>query len=165
MLDRYYHAACGVKADVIVRVTSDCPLIDPVVADKTIATFLEFAPDYASNTLRRTYPRGLDTEVMTFDALGCCWKQATHSYQRAHVTPYVYENQQLFRTLSVEDDADRSYHRWTVDTEEDLDFVRAVYDRMDSDEFTWLDVLELLQREPELIELNRFVMQKALQEG
>jgi spore coat polysaccharide biosynthesis protein SpsF len=166
VLDRYYQAAQCIGAEGIVRITSDCPLIDPEITDNTIRAFLERRPDYASNALQRTYPRGLDTEVMTRDALECAWRQAQLSYQRAHVTPYIYENPDRFYVLPVKCDTDYSSHRWTLDTPEDLAFLRAVYDRAGNDDsVSWRDVLALLEREPELVELNRDVMQKALQEG
>jgi spore coat polysaccharide biosynthesis protein SpsF len=166
VLDRYYHAAQCFGAGGIVRITSDCPLIDPEIADNTIRSFLERRPDYASNALQRTYPRGLDTEVMTWEALSRGWREARLSYQRAHVTPYLYENPDRFDILAVRGEADYSGYRWTLDTAEDLAFIRAVYDRLDNDDsFSWRDVLALLEREPELVELNRDVMQKALQEG
>jgi len=166
LLDRYYHAAQGISAEGIVRITSDCPLIDPEITDNTIRSFQECRPDYASNALQRTYPRGLDTEVMTWDALARAWREARLSYQRVHVTPYIYENPDRFDILPVKGEADYSSHRWTLDTAEDLAFIRAVYDRVDNDDsFSWRDVLALLEREPELVELNRDVMQKALHEG
>src|SRR5580658_9210851 len=81
VLDRYFRAAQLTKADVVVRITSDCPLIDPEITDRTIAAFLETSPDYASNTLVRTYPRGLDTEVMSVKVLGRVWHQARKRYE------------------------------------------------------------------------------------
>jgi spore coat polysaccharide biosynthesis protein SpsF len=166
VLDRYLRAAQASKADVIVRITSDCPLIDPEIADKTIRAFHAERPDYATNCLVRTYPRGLDTEVMAYRALERAWRAADQSYQRAHVTPYIYEHGDEFKILSVKGDADYSNHRWTVDTAEDLEFMRAIYSRLrDRNDFLWRDVLDLLEREPELVELNRSVMQKALHEG
>jgi spore coat polysaccharide biosynthesis protein SpsF len=166
VLDRYYHAAQGIDADGIVRITGDCPLIDPQITDNTIRWFLDQQPDYASNTLERTYPRGLDTEVMTWDALACAWREAHVPYQRTHVTPYLYENPDRFDILAVKGPVDYSDHRWTLDTPEDLAFIRAVYDRLDNDDgFSWHDALVVLQREPELAGLNRGVMQKALHEG
>jgi spore coat polysaccharide biosynthesis protein SpsF len=164
VLDRYYQAAQCIGADGIVRITSDCPLIDPEITDETIHSFLERRPDYASNALQRTYPRGLDTEVMTWEALARTWREALLFYQRSHVTPYIYENPDRFDVLSVRGEADYSGHRWTLDTPEDLAFIRAVYDRTD-DNVSWREVLALLEREPELVELNGDVMQKALYEG
>jgi spore coat polysaccharide biosynthesis protein SpsF len=166
VLDRYFRAAQLAKADVVVRITSDCPLIDPEITDKTIAAFLETRSDYASNALVRTYPRGLDTEVMSSAALGRARKEARKPYEREHVTPYFYEHPAKFKILSVTGDADYSGHRWTVDTPEDLALVRAIYARLKGNSaFLWRDVVDLLDREPELMELNRSIMQKALHEG
>lgn len=166
VLDRYYQAAHWVNADAIVRITSDCPLIDAELTDNTIRAFIDCKPDYASNALQRTYPRGLDTEVISCDALTRAWQEARLSYQRAHVTPYIYENPDRFHIVPVRGDADYSDLRWTLDTPEDLTFIRAIYERMDNDDsFSWRDVLALLESEPQLTELNREVRQKALQEG
>jgi spore coat polysaccharide biosynthesis protein SpsF len=166
VLDRYHHAAKEVGAEAIVRITSDCPLIEPEITDATIRAFLERRPDYASNVLERTYPRGLDTEIMTRAALDQSWQQARKPYEREHVTPYIYENAGRFTLYSVKGDIDYSDHRWTLDEPEDLVFLRAVYERLEDDScFSWRDVLALLEREPGLMELNRHVSQKALHEG
>lgn len=163
VLDRYYRAAKSNNADVVVRITSDCPLIDPEITDKTIDAFLEKRPDYASNTLTRTYPRGLDTEVISYSALSRAWKEARQSYEREHVTPYIVEHPKDFRLLAVTGDEDFGTYRWTVDTPEDLAFVRAVYSRLSSQPlFSWRDVLRLLEREPSLVDLNGTVAQKAI---
>jgi spore coat polysaccharide biosynthesis protein SpsF len=164
VLDRYYGAARHYDSQAIVRITSDCPLIDPEIVDKTVRAFLKEHPDYASNCIVRTYPRGLDTEVMTFHALELAWNEARHPYQRSHVTPYIYENPERFRILSVSGEENLSAYRWTVDTPEDLEFVRSVYARC-GNECWWRDVLVLLGQEPELAEINRFIAQKALHEG
>lgn len=166
VLDRYFRAAQLSKAALVVRITSDCPLIDPEVTDKTIAAFLEARPDYASNVLTRTYPRGLDTEVMSLSSLARAWQEARKPYEREHVTPFFYEHPAEFRLLSVTGDANYSGHRWTVDTSQDLEFVRAIYDRLnDHPSFLWRDVLDVLDREPGLMDLNRSVAQKALHEA
>jgi spore coat polysaccharide biosynthesis protein SpsF len=165
VLDRYFRAAQLSGAKIVVRVTSDCPLIDPEVTNKTVTAFLDASPDYAANTLTRTYPRGLDTEVMSFGVLSKAWQLARARYEREHVTPYIYEHPAEFKLLPVTGDADFSAHRWTVDTPEDLEFVRAIYARFDGQPFQWRDVLNLLDREPWLTELNRSVAQKALHEG
>ena len=165
VLDRYYQTACRYNAEAVVRITSDCPMIDPQIVDKTVSAFLSEQPDYASNTHVRTYPRGLDTEVITFAALQRSWIEARHPYQRTHVTPYIYENPGLFKILSVTGETDHSAYRWTVDTREDLELVRAVYSRLRSETFSFSDALNLMKREPELAEINRSVPQKALQEG
>ena len=166
VLDRYRGAARAAQADIVVRITSDCPLIEPEVTDRTVRAFLAEGPEYASNTLVRTYPRGLDTEVMTMQTLERAWREADQAYQREHVTPYIYEHPERFKLLSVTSDGDFSQHRWTVDNLEDLEFVRAVYQRLEKQpEFDWQDVLALLEREPDLIEINRSVPQKALHAG
>jgi len=166
VLDRYYNAAKQSRADAIVRICSDCPLIDPEIVNQTIESFLDKKVDYASNALDRTYPRGLDTEIMTWHALVRCWREAQALYQRSHVTPYIYENPGQFRIVRVRGHEDYSDYRWTLDTAEDLAFIRAVYGRMeDKGGFSWRDVLGVLQKEPELMGLNQHVLQKALHEG
>jgi len=166
VLDRYYRAAQFSKADVVVRITADCPLIDPEVTDHTVQEFLAHRPDYASNVLVRTYPRGLDTEVFSIVTLERAWRESSDAYQRAHVTPYIYQNPERFRLLSVQGDKDYSKLRWTLDTTQDMEFLRAVYAMAAGrGEFGWRDVLGILEREPGLAELNRNVEQKSLHEG
>lgn len=165
VLDRYYRASRAFSADSIVRITSDCPLIDPEVVDKVVQAFLDEGPDYASNTLVSTYPRGLDVEVFSMDALEKAGAEASKDYQHVHVTPYIYQNPGLFRLLSVTGDEDYSCYRWTVDTKEDLDLVRAIYGKLGrDDDFSWKDVLKLLEKEPDLAEINRHICQKSLEE-
>lgn len=166
VLDRYYGAARASEAAVVVRVTSDCPLIDPSVADEVVSAFASGGVDYASNTLTRTYPRGLDVEVMSMDALARAKREAREPYQRTHVTPYFYENPNLFRLLSLTADADYSGHRWTVDTPEDLEFMRAVYALAGwRDDISWKELLKIVALSPALPEVNRHVRQKSLREG
>lgn len=165
VLDRYYRAAKQFAANVVVRITSDCPLIDPGVIDKLVLAFLDRRPDYASNGVIRTYPRGLDTEVIGCDTLELAWRDARLPYQRSHVTPYIYENPKQFKILSVTAERDFSEFRWTVDTEQDLEFIRAVYARLGPGAFSWVDVIKLLESEPQLATLNQSVAQKALHEG
>jgi len=166
VLDRYCCAAREAQADIIVRITSDCPLIDPEVSDRTIRAFLDVQPDYASNVMMRTYPRGLDTEVMQFVALERAVQEATESYEREHVTPYLYEHPETFKLLSVTGEKDYSQYRWTLDTPEDLDCLRQIYSRFEgSDNFSWRDVLNILEREPRLAGINQHIAQKALREG
>jgi spore coat polysaccharide biosynthesis protein SpsF len=168
VLHRYYGAAKAFGLDVIVRITADCPLIEPNIIDKVVTAFTDALPavDFAANTLRRTYPQGLDVEVASFAALKRAWQEADKPYQRAHVFPYIYEHPDQFNLIGVADECDRSWMRWTVDMKEDLDFVRVVYHKLgDDDMFSWKDVLSLLEREPELLEINRHIRQKALMEG
>ena len=166
VLDRYLGAASHFQATTIVRITSDCPLIDPEIIDQVVAAFEQAGPDYAANILQRTYPRGLDTEVFRLSGLERCWGEAREKYQRVHVTPYFYQNPDKFRLLNVFGVCDYSPYRWTVDTPEDLEFVRRIYRHLGSDEtFSWIKVLALVRGNPELLELNRQVQQKSLHEG
>ena len=163
VLDRYYKCAKHCAADAVVRITADCPLIDPELVDRTVRAFLKNPSDYASNALVPTYPRGLDVEVFTMAALARAWREATHSYEREHVTPYIYEHPELFRLVSVTADADYSQYRWTLDTVEDLELLRAIYASFNNRaDFGWREVLRLMQREPQLAEINAHVMQKAV---
>ena len=166
VLDRYYRAACAYRADAVVRICSDCPMIEPEVTDTVVRSFLEQGAEYASNTVIKTYPRGLDTEVMTMDALDRTWRGAKQLYQRSHVTPYIYENPADFEIAYVTGSTDYSRYRWTLDTPEDLAFMRAVYARFQNDDrLYWRDAIALLECEPGLVELNSHVTTKALQEG
>jgi spore coat polysaccharide biosynthesis protein SpsF len=165
VLDRYYQAARLYSAGTVVRVTSDCPLIEPTLVDETIRAFMEKRADYASNDFPRTYPRGLDTEVFTSAALERAWREAREPYEREHVTPYLYEHPETFRVASARGDVDHSHYRWTLDTPEDLNLLRAIYCRFNNrDDFRWHDVIALMEREPELAELNSQVLQKSLRE-
>lgn len=167
VLDRYCQAAAAFRADVVVRITADCPLIDPQVIDRVVERFLFERPDYAANTLERTFPRGLDTETVAVAALARSAREAREPYERVHVTPYLYRHPEMFRLLSVtHDEADCSGHRWTVDTADDLALLRALYDRLDGDDSaSWQNVLAILAAHPELADLNRHVRHKALDEG
>jgi spore coat polysaccharide biosynthesis protein SpsF len=166
VLDRYYQATKYLNADVVVRITSDCPVIDPEVTDATIRAFLDQHADYASNIQVRTYPRGLDTEVVTVQALERAWRESTKPYQREHVTPYIYENPGKFKLHGIENDVDCSQHRWTVDTPEDLQLLRAIYAQFGGrDDFGWREVLELVEADPSLADINRNITQKAVHEG
>jgi len=162
VLDRYYESAQAQHANVVVRITSDCPLIDPGIIDITVRKFMEKGSmDYASNILpARTFPRGLDVEVMTFEALERAWGEDTNSIWREHVTPYIYSNSDLFETVGIKNDKDYSHMRWTVDTLEDLAFVRLVYEHFEHDHFSWHEVISLLDKKPELMDINKFVLQK-----
>lgn len=162
VLDRYYESAQAQHANVVVRITSDCPLIDPGIIDLTVRKFIEkVSMDYASNTLPpRTFPRGLDVEVMTFSALEHAWGEDTNSISREHVTPYIYSNPDLFEIMGIKNEKDYSHLRWTVDTQDDLAFVRLVYERFEYDHFSWHEVISLLGKKPELIDINKFVVEK-----
>jgi len=165
VLDRYLGAARLREADAVVRITSDCPLIDAGVLSRVVQEFCDAVPpvDYCSNTIRRSYPRGLDTEVIRRSALERAGREAQLAHEREHVTPYLHEHPDRFRLLSVTNGDDWSQLRWTVDVEEDLILVREIYGRLGADgAFGWQDAVELLRREPQLAALNAHVEQKAV---
>lgn len=158
VLDRYYQAAKKYEADVIVRVTADCPLLDPQTTDRVIEKFLEGGFDYVTNTNPPTYPDGLDTEVFSFAALERAWKEAKLTSEREHVTPYIRKNPNIFRLVNVINGEDLSKMRWTVDELADLEFTRRVYfllgDKGRTHDFTMEDVLKILKDNPELHGIN-----------
>jgi len=164
VLDRYYRAAKSYNLDLVVRITGDCPLIDPSIVDRTIQVFLDAMPnsDVATNCIKRTYPRGLDTEVFSFSLLENMWKNAKKDYHREHVTPYIYEHLDILNISSTENKEDLSCLRWTVDEESDMEFVRQVYKKLyqDGKIFFMKDVLNLLREESHLSSINRCVKQK-----
>lgn len=162
VLDRYYRAAKDYNADVIVRITSDCPLIDSGVIDQCVKKFFkDHLLDYLSNSLKpRTFPRGMDVEVVDSKALEKAWHEDNNPSWREHVTPYIYFNPDTFRIKSLANDVDYSYMRWTVDTEEDLEFVRRIYKHFGHNDFSWKDVLKVLEKNPEWLEINKHIFQR-----
>jgi len=166
VLARFAATAREYPADYYVRVTADCPLIDPDTSSKIISNFEQANVDYASNKIPQSFPRGLDTEVFTAAALDRAHREASRDHERIHVTPYMYRPDTGFSNLSVTDDIDRSEWRWTLDTEEDLEFLRQIYERLGSNPiFKSQTVYELLENEPELKFINSHVRQKRIEEG
>jgi spore coat polysaccharide biosynthesis protein SpsF len=161
LLDRYVSAARAKRADVVLRITSDCPLLDPEVIDRIVEEGRERGADYASNVIEpRTWPRGLDAEAVTMDALERAWREDDRPDWREHVTPYFYRNPERFRLHPVYADQDYSRHRWCVDTPEDLDLITRIYRELGRDEFSWRDVLAIVESHPGWADLNREVHQK-----
>lgn len=159
VLGRYLAAADSVGARVVVRVTSDCPLIDPEVLDRLVATFLAApdALDYVSNTIERTYPRGLDAEVLPRRVLERLGRDSRSAEEREHVTLHLLRHRDRYRIAQVRADADYSGHYWTVDTEEDFRLVERIYEEIHPRRpaFTWEDALALVEARPELSLINR----------
>lgn len=175
VLDRFYQAARMAEAEVIVRLTADCPLIDPGLIDQTVEALwsrpagnsspLEGPVDFTANRLpppwQRTYPIGLDVEVCTFRALERAWQEADQTYQREHVMPYLYEQEGRFKVRVIDHNQDYGSLRWTVDTPADLELAQAIAARFSGRrDFSWLEVLDLFRREPELAEINAGVHHK-----
>ena len=186
VLDRYYQAARLHQAEIIVRITADCPLTDPNLVDNAVHAFTGFSPgesgldtesmqtahpgstfpyDFAANRLPppwgRTYPIGLDIEVCSLSALELAWKEAAAPHQREHVMPFFYDQPERFRILLINHDVDYGSLRWTVDTPQDLELVRQIVAHFHGqDNFSWLEVLELIQDNPHLAQINAQVQSK-----
>lgn len=156
VLDRFYQAAKKLKSDTIVRLTADCAVLDPSLIDQMIEFFKKGKWDYVSNTLIPTYPDGLDVEIFSFQALEKAWKEAKQTHQREHVTAFFYENPDTFRLANYRNAADYSQYRWLVDEPVDLEFIRALYERLHPHNpfFGFQDILDLMAKEPELLKIN-----------
>ncbi len=155
VLDRYYSAYLAhAPARAIVRLTGDCPIHDPDVIDLVLERFFAAEPDYAANVMSHTYPDGLDVEVFTPELLETMWREAGLPSEREHVTQFVYNNTERFRTLNVASDSDFSAKRWTLDEPADAEFLRAVLAELGNGDWGYRDVLRLLAEKPELEAIN-----------
>lgn len=157
VLDRYYHCAKKYNMENIVRITADCPLHDPQVIDLVIEIYENGNYDYISNIDPPSYPDGIDVEVFSFSALENAWNNAKMSSEREHVTAYIRKNINLFRAGNVLNKIDFSGLRWTLDQEEDFKFIQTVYKELDglnNGLFYMNDILELINRHPELLKTN-----------
>ncbi len=165
VLERYYYAAKEYKTDTVIRVTSDCPLIDPFIIDEVIRFYKNESYDIVTNAgldlAKRTYPRGLDVEAFSFHKLEEAFKQAGEPYQLEHVTPYLYEHNSVGY---CKNDVNYSNYRWTLDTEEDWLLISKIYEYLykGKHDFYMEEIVALLKEHPELLELNRNVQQKIL---
>jgi spore coat polysaccharide biosynthesis protein SpsF len=162
VLGRYFQTAKHFGVQRIVRITSDCPMIDPSVIDRIISLADLSACDYASNVVHRYYPRGLDVEVFTFAALQRAHLNATEQFQREHVTPFINRQAEKFRIVDDRLHTDHSGYRWTVDTSEDLLMVRQLLGKIGSIDFTWTQALSFCEKHPEISRINQGVEQKPL---
>lgn len=165
VLGRYQDIARSNQADVVVRLTGDCPLIDPSVTDEVVRRHrANKNTDFASNVFNRTYPRGLDTEVFSFHCLDRVARETKETIYREHVTNYIYDHPEQFAIESIENPIDYSKYRICVDTEEDFRLVEELYKVLDlkAEPFTWLDVVALLQNRPELVAINQNVQQSKI---
>lgn len=163
VLERYAQAERAFPADTVVRLTSDCPLIDPDLVDLAVRRFGEQPCDYLSNMLQPTWPYGMAVEVMTAVALRAAAAEAQDAREREHVTPFLYWRPQRFRLESLTMAPDLSRHRWTVDTPEDFELVRRILEALypANPRFGLADVLALLEAHPEWEKINAHVEQKS----
>jgi spore coat polysaccharide biosynthesis protein SpsF len=166
VLSRYYGAAQRYQADVVVRLTSDCPLIDPNVVDQVIRFYLDHQPDYdyVCNTLTRSYPRGMDTEVFSMKTLVEANTKAVVEPHREHVTAYIYTHPECYHLGNVAYQIDQSHQRWTVDTPEDFELIRMIIEALYPTDplFTLEDCLGILVTNPEWVTINQHIEQKKL---
>jgi spore coat polysaccharide biosynthesis protein SpsF len=162
LLDRHYKSAQKYKADIIIKIPSDCPLIDPRVIDKVLGFYIKNMDkyDYVSNLHPATYPDGNDVEVMSVNTLYNAWLSASKQYEFEHTTPYIWENPETFRIGNVKWETGKNYsmtHRFTIDYIEDYVFIKFIFEELYpvNPLFSLDDILELLSRKPELMEINR----------
>lgn len=160
VLDRYYKAAKQNDIDIIVRITGDCPLVDPEIVDNIIRYFIDNDFDYVSNTIKPTFPDGICVEVFSYNTLEKTWNEAKLMSEREHVTPYITKHTEIFEIKNFENNEDLSDLRWTVDEPEDLEFVREIYKRLYNKKnvFHLRDVLKLLEKNPKLKNINTGIM-------
>lgn len=164
LLQRYKEAAKIAQADIIVRVTGDCPLIDPQVIDKAVTLFCQGKFDYLSNTIERTFPRGMDVEVFSIEVLERIDLLSQLPEERGHVTPYIYRHPEQFRIGSFNYSENYSRYRWTVDTAEDFLLIKTLLEAIypQKPQFTLEDLLQLIESHPEWTEINQHISQKPL---
>jgi spore coat polysaccharide biosynthesis protein SpsF len=167
VLSRYADAARLHGADVVVRITSDCPLIDSALIDRVIAIYEAGGCDYVSNMLPPTWPYGMAVEVFSAAALQQAHAEATQSAEREHVTPFIYWRPERYRLGNVESPVNLSHHRWTVDTPEDYELVHRLFDDIypENPEFTLEHVLATMDAHPSWIHINQHIEQKQVQGG
>jgi len=156
VLDRFYQATKQYNPKHVVRLTGDCPLIDPKIIDQVVEFHLENNFDYTSNTIEPTYPDGLDVEVFRFECLEHAWQEAKLSSQREHVTPFIHSQPNLFDLGSFKNTEDLSHFRWTVDELPDFELVSIIYKNLYSNnpKFTTADVLSFLSNNPHVFSIN-----------
>lgn len=156
VLDRFYRAAAPHAPLHVVRLTGDCPLADPELIDKVIGFHLEGGFDYSSNTIRPTFPDGLDVEICRFAVLEQAWMEANLPSQREHVTPFMYQQPERFRLGGFTNVSDLSRLRWTVDEADDFELVAMIYDALypHNPGFTTAEIVAYLDANPELVMIN-----------
>lgn len=166
VLRRFYEASLQTDSDWIVRITADCPLMDGKLVDAMLRDVSQRLDplDYLSNTLLRTFPRGLDVEIIAKRALHAAHACAELRVEREHVTPFIYRHPERYRLAIYAQEVDHSHHRWTLDTKEDWLLIQAIYQHLYGKNplFSWQDALQFVEQHPEIASLNREVRQKEI---
>jgi len=159
VLDRYYQAARLFGANFVVRITSDCPMIDPGVIDALISHHRNEKADYSSNGIKETYPDGQDVEMFTFNALSKAWSNANLLSEREHVTPYIRKHTEMFKVVNLEYHEDMSKKRWTLDEPEDYEFIKIVYKHLykENNLFGMKEILDFVNRNPQIENINHHI--------
>lgn len=159
VLKRYYDAAKTYNSTTIVRITADDPFKDYEIMDEVINEFLSKKADFACNNFPPSYPEGLDIEVFSFYALEIAYKNSVTDFEKEHVTQYFYKNRNDFNIVSIKNKINLSNLRWTIDTIEDLEMTRKVYNKFNDNKFIYLmkDILKILNENPEILEINNKV--------
>lgn len=160
VLDRFYQVAKLVNPKHIVRITADCPLIDPDIIDKTIDLHLYKNSDYTCNTLNETFPDGLDIEIFTYEALEKAWKEAKLTSEREHVTPYIRNHKEIFKISGLENKQNLSKKRWTIDEYDDYEFLKVVFENVyvSNPDFRMNDILKYLRKNPDVERINNQIV-------
>ena len=159
LLDRHFQCAKAHQADVVLKIPSDCPLIDPLIIDRVIDGYLSCQVDYASNLHPPSYPDGQDVEVVSFAALERAWLEASQDFEREHTTPYIWERPENFRILNVEWESRQDLsmtHRLTIDYPEDYEAIKLIYENLfpKNPQFGLAEIMQLMQEKPEIQEIN-----------
>ena len=167
VLNRFYGAATEFPCDIIVRVTADDPFKEPKIINKIIKKLIDEKLDLSTNVFPPSYPEGLDCEVFTFDVLQTMEKTTNNSYDREHVTPYIYNNPDKFKIGNISSTRQLSSYRWTIDSAEDYEMVNAIYNKRKNEKDKLLlmeEILEILEENPEIIDINSNVKRSAMYE-
>ena len=155
VLDRYYNCAKKFSINTILRITSDCPLMDPQVVDDVIDFYLKNSYDYVNNFHKRTYPYGNDVEIFSLKVLEKVWEKATKPSEREHVTPYIYNNPDEFSLGWIENKENLSEFHWTIDRKEDLIFVQNIFKKISKRPMFMKDIIDVIKDDPSLLEINK----------
>ena len=164
VLDRVLRATKAYQGNIIVEITGDCPLLDPELVDRIIKIYLENEYDYVSNRIKMTYPRGLDAQVFSVNILDEVSKLTNDPADRENVSLYIYEHPKKYKLCNIKAPPEHHHpeYRWTVDTEEDLQFVKAIYENLyyENPYFRTGDIMKLLEEQPDLCKINANIEQK-----
>lgn len=155
VLSRYAGAACALNADIVMRVTSDCPAIDPAVCSEVLSMLKREEADYACNNRPRTFPHGLDCEAFVIDALNLACREAIEPEEREHVTLWLRNNEELKRVNLECEDTTWTDQRWTLDNIEDYEFFKALFHRLPEDVIEWRRIIQIVNSDPEISRLQK----------